>query len=130
MLSQQENFGEAKQTIASLDTLTPETEVQIQGVVTQRVPLLEKGAYELQDGTGDIWVITDAALPEEGTTLVVSGKLQVHELQFQEQDFGELFIQEQISMDLVDIGEIALPQPSTKKRLDLQFLPHKANQKL
>ncbi|MEB3224879.1 MAG: hypothetical protein VKJ86_03650 [Synechococcus sp.] len=127
VLSQQEQG--AQRTIASLGTLTPGVEVKVQGIVTQRVPLLEQGAYEIEDGTGRIWVITESPLPEQGMALAVSGQLQVHELQLQQQDFRELFIQEQTSTDLLDIGEISLPQPPIKEHLDLQFLPHKENQK-
>ncbi|MBV5261686.1 hypothetical protein FLX56_25055 [Synechococcus moorigangaii CMS01] len=125
VLSQQED----QQTITSLETLTSGAEVQIQGTVTQRVPLLEQGAYELEDDTGRIWVITASPLPEEGTTLAVSGQLQRHELQLQQEDFGELFIQEESHFDVVETSEAVPTQVPIKEHLDLQFLPHKEQEK-
>ncbi|WP_201766565.1 hypothetical protein [Picosynechococcus sp. NKBG15041c] len=125
VLSQEED-----QTISALQTLEPGVEVQVEGIVRQRVPLLNQGAYELEDSTGRIWVITTAeALPTEGTSRRVSGRLEFHDVQLQQQNFGEFFIQEADNADFVEQGEISTPQIPIKEHLDFQFLPHKAQQK-
>ncbi len=129
VLSQQENLGTTRQPIASLGAVSPGVEVYVQGTVTQRVPLLNQGAYELQDSTGRIWVITETPLPEPGAKLAIAGQLQFHELQLQQQDFGEFFIQEQAIIDTVEEGTISPPQLPIKEHLDLQFLPHKGHEK-
>jgi hypothetical protein len=125
VLSQQDD-----QAIANLEAFTPGTAVQIEGTVKQSVPLLGRGAYELEDPTGRIWVVTTAeALPKEGMTVRVSGYLQFHDVQLQQQNFGEFFIQEQISVDPLERGEMSPPQIPIQEHLDLQFLPHKNIQK-
>ncbi|SRR5579883_505205 len=70
--------------LLAMDTLTiaaikqspsVNTIVQVKGRVANRAPLLGKTAYELQDGTGSIWVLTTDAAPNPGDTVVIQGKL-------------------------------------------------------
>lgn len=56
--------------------------VYISGKVLQTVPLLQKGAYQIQDSTGIIWILTHAELPEKGTDISLKGKVKFEPLDF------------------------------------------------
>jgi len=49
-------------------------EVLVVGSVTNSFGALGQGAYELQDETGKIWVITQRGVPTKGTRLGAVGK--------------------------------------------------------
>jgi hypothetical protein len=51
-------------------------EVAITGTVTRSVSLLGKGAYEIEDGTGKLWVVSKSGVPREGAKIIVKGKIQ------------------------------------------------------
>jgi hypothetical protein len=69
--------------------------VTVEGVVGDRAPLLDGGAYLLQDETGNIWVISDDGVPEAGESLRVQGTLEQREILINQQDYGERYLQEQ-----------------------------------
>lgn len=71
------------------------SEVTVEGVVGDRAPLLDAGAYLLQDETGEIWVISNDGLPEAGESLQVQGTLEQREILINQQDYGERYLQEQ-----------------------------------
>lgn len=52
-------------------------EVTVHGKVggVTKLPFMEQGTYELNDGTGTIRVVTAKALPAEGATVTVRGKV-------------------------------------------------------
>jgi len=60
-------------------------DVKIAGTVTKtygvNLIIAEAGAYQVDDGTGQIWVITKRSLPSEGTKVglsgTVSGKINI-----------------------------------------------------
>ena len=47
--------------------------VTIQGTVTDSYGLLGNGAYEIDDGTGKIWVIAERAVPARGSHVEAKG---------------------------------------------------------
>jgi hypothetical protein len=47
--------------------------VTIEGVVTDSYGVLGEGAYELDDGTGRIWVIAERAVPARGSRVEAKG---------------------------------------------------------
>mgnify|MGYP005845566451 CR=1 FL=1 len=71
------------------------SEMTVEGVVGDRAPLLDAGAYLLQDETGEIWVISDDGVPEAGESLRVQGTLEQREILINQQDYGERYLQEQ-----------------------------------
>lgn len=129
--------------IAALSSANLGANIYVKGKVTQSAPFLTSGGYEIQDPTGRIWVITQRSLPKIGEEVVIAGQLNFHDLQVQQSNFGELFIQETQTLDpaQVQVNSVAPPaqiappaqfiQPETpkKERLDLQFLPHKEQRK-
>ncbi|MFP4651645.1 MAG: hypothetical protein ACLFM4_04355 [Phormidium sp.] len=85
-------------TVTPIERLSEEalgTEVTVEGLVGDRAPLLDAGAYLLQDETGEIWVISDDGVPEAGESLRVQGTLEQREILINQQDYGERYLQEQ-----------------------------------
>lgn len=51
-------------------------EVGIIGTVTQSYSLLGTGAYEIDDGTGKLWVVSKTGVPREGARVGVKGTIK------------------------------------------------------
>jgi len=51
-------------------------EVGIAGDVTRSFSLLGRGAYEVDDGTGKLWVLSDKGVPLQGARVVVKGTIR------------------------------------------------------
>ena len=51
-------------------------EVTIVGTVTKSYSILGKGAYEIEDGTGKLWVVSEKGVPREGARVGVKGKIR------------------------------------------------------
>ena len=49
--------------------------VTIEGTVTDSYGVLGEGAYELDDGTGKIWVIAERAVPARGSRVQAKGRV-------------------------------------------------------
>ena len=65
--------------------------IYVAGEIIRTIPLVNNGAYQLQDSTGNIWILTTATLPSMGAKISVKGKVQYQELPFSEK---ELYLQE------------------------------------
>jgi hypothetical protein len=51
-------------------------DVALRGRVTNSYGALGQGAYELDDGTGKIWVVTDRGVPARNAEVRTTGRLQ------------------------------------------------------
>jgi len=51
-------------------------EVGIEGQVVRSYSVLGKGAYEVDDGTGKLWVVSDKGVPRTGARVAVKGKIK------------------------------------------------------
>ncbi len=51
-------------------------EVKLRGEVERSYSVLGRGAYELRDHTGTLWVISDRGVPREGTRVEVKGTIR------------------------------------------------------
>ncbi len=51
-------------------------EVAIVGQVTHSYSVLGRGAYQVDDGTGKMWVVSDKGVPREGSRVWVRGKIR------------------------------------------------------
>ncbi len=49
--------------------------VTIEGTVTDSYGVLGEGAYELDDGTGRIWVVTERTVPSRGAKVGAKGRV-------------------------------------------------------
>jgi RPA family protein len=51
-------------------------EVAIVGTVTRSYSVLGKGVYEVEDGTGKLWVASNGGVPREGARILVRGTIR------------------------------------------------------
>jgi hypothetical protein len=51
-------------------------EVAVAGEVTRSYSVLGKGAYEVDDGTGKLWVVSESGVPRDGAKIVVKGTIR------------------------------------------------------
>ncbi len=68
--------------------------VRLVGTVTQRAMFLQGGAYQLQDESGSIWVLTQQPVPEVGDRLSIQGEITYDAIAVQGQELGEVYIDE------------------------------------
>ncbi|HLO49480.1 MAG TPA: DNA-binding protein [Kamptonema sp.] len=74
-----------------------EANVSLKGKVENRVPFLGTGAYQLQDKTGNIWVLTKQGIPQKGELILIKGLVRYKIITIKElggQDLGEVYIEE------------------------------------
>ncbi|NES84062.1 MAG: DNA-binding protein [Moorea sp. SIO2B7] len=104
--------------------------VYLKGKVGNQAPFLRSGAYQLQDSTGSVWVITDQRLPTQGDEVLIEGKVEYQSILVEQQDVGELYVIELKQLEMEKFApEQPQPQPKpTAKPVDDLFLPHKRNQ--
>ena len=65
--------------------------IYIAGKVIRTIPLVNNGAYQIQDSTGIIWVLTTRTLPKVGENISVKGQIRLQELPFAQ---TEIYLQE------------------------------------
>lgn len=104
---------------ASYGNVTPISEVQnnpttnatiyLRGQVTNRAPFLVNGAYKLQDATGTIWIVTNQSVPNVGDEVVIKGQVQFQSIPLAEQEFGEVYVQEQEQVERISRQELRQP---------------------
>ena len=69
--------------------------VYIQGKVEKQVPLIKKWAYQINDSTGKIWVITNQNNVRQGKEIVIKGKVRYQSIPLAGQEFGEVYVEEE-----------------------------------
>ena len=67
----------------------------VQGKVEKRVPLLNRYAYQINDSTGKIWVITNQTGLREGVQVVIKGKVRYQSIPLGNKEYGEVYIDEE-----------------------------------
>ncbi|MFB2892670.1 hypothetical protein ACE1CI_06975 [Aerosakkonemataceae cyanobacterium BLCC-F50] len=69
--------------------------VYLKGNVGKLIPFLEKRAYELEDDTGTITIVTKNPFPKQKQQIVIQGKVLYKSVPAGGQEFGEFYIEEQ-----------------------------------
>jgi hypothetical protein len=69
-------------------------DVALAGTVTDSYGALGTGAYELDDGTGRIWVVSTRGVPSKGTRVGTSGKVRTG-VSFGGRNYGLVLQEEQ-----------------------------------
>jgi hypothetical protein len=88
-------FGVDVSPISALEpTRDQDTTVFVQGKVAALVPLVDWLAYQVQDSTGTIWVLTNQRNVQLADQVLIEGKLRYHSIPVAEQDFGEAYVEE------------------------------------
>ena len=67
--------------------------VYLTGKMVRQAPFLNNAAYQLEDSTGKVWVVTDK-LPTSEQQINIKGKIQYQSLPFAEQELGDFYIVE------------------------------------
>lgn len=93
------NIGDRAGNVTKIGDLKPKqnasTQVYLQGKVIDQAPFLKAGAYQIQDATGKIWIVTNQTLPNVGDTIVIKGKLEFKSIPLGGQELGEVYVEEQ-----------------------------------
>ena len=98
-----------------LQTRPQNTLVTLRGKVQAIAPLVGTSAYQLEDASGKIWVLTsNPNLPKVGDIILIKGQTRYESILVAGQDRGELYIQEQ---------EILERQPLPARPLGTNLLP-------
>ncbi len=99
-----------------LQTKPQNAVVTLRGKVQAIAPLVGNAAYQLEDASGKIWILTsNPELPKVGDILLVKGQTRYELILIAGQDRGELYIQEQ---------EILERQPPPARPLGTNLLPN------
>ena len=68
--------------------------VYLTGKVVHLAPFVDNAAYQIEDATGKIWVITTHPTLKLGQQISIKGKIEHQSLPFAEQELGELYVVE------------------------------------
>ena len=74
--------------------------VYLTGKVVHLAPLLDNAAYQLDDTTGKIWVVTTQNPPEFGQQIEIKGKIEYQSLPFADRELGDFYAIELEQMPL------------------------------
>jgi len=73
--------------------------VRLRGTVGDRAPLLNGQVYQLQDSTGEIWVLTSDTTLETGDQVVIRGRVRYQSISLAGREQGEFYIEELSQLD-------------------------------
>ena len=68
--------------------------VYLTGTVVQIAPLIDNAAYQLEDSTGQVWVVTSHNTPQLGQLIKIEGKIEHQSLPFADRELGDFYIVE------------------------------------
>lgn len=68
--------------------------VYVKGTVEKQAPFLGTGAYQVQDATGTIWVVTQESLPSQGDEVLLKGQVKYQSIPIAGQELGEVYVDE------------------------------------
>ena len=77
----------------------------MQGTVVKSASLLGHGTYQIDDGTGTLWVVSKKGVPRKGARVKVTGKIR----------------------DVVDLGGVIPLPPEVSSGLVMTESKHKAS---
>ncbi|MEO1004359.1 MAG: hypothetical protein AAFW67_00640 [Cyanobacteria bacterium J06638_38] len=87
--------------VAEINDRKLDKTVYLTGKVVQIAPFVEHAAYQIEDATGKIWVVTTQVPPQVGESINLKGQIKYQSLPFAEQELGELY--------LVELEQAAIP---------------------
>jgi hypothetical protein len=68
--------------------------VRLRGTVGDRAPVLNGQVYQLQDSTGEIWVLTSDITLKTGDQVVVRGRVRYQSISLAGREQGEFYVEE------------------------------------
>lgn len=66
--------------------------VYLTGKVTHLAPFIDLAAYQIEDETGNIWVVTSETPPKIDTMITIKGKVEYQSLPFNQQELGGFYL--------------------------------------
>lgn len=75
--------------------------VHLQGKIAAQAPLAGLSAYELQDATGKVWVVTKSAPPAPGTAVKIIGKVRYQRIVLDGREQGSIYVEQEGSAEPV-----------------------------
>ena len=76
--------------------------VYLTGKVVHLAPFVDNAAYQLEDETGKVWVVTTKTPPQKGQKIRIKGRIEYQSLPFAERELGDFY--------LVEIEQLESPQ--------------------
>ncbi len=83
--------------VTPIQKITPQNQdstVYIQGKVEKTAPLIQRKAYQINDSSGKIWVITNQVNFQIGEQVVLKGNVQYQSIPLAGQEYGEIYLEE------------------------------------
>ncbi|NJL41575.1 MAG: hypothetical protein HC840_01790 [Leptolyngbyaceae cyanobacterium RM2_2_4] len=68
--------------------------VRLRGTVGDRAPLLNGQVYQLQDSTGEVWVLTSDTTLKTGEQIVIRGRVRYQSIPLAGREQGEFYVEE------------------------------------
>ncbi len=68
--------------------------VRINGKIINIIPLVGSFAYQVEDNTGKIWVMTEDNPPEIDQEIIINGILTYEDITVEDKSFGEFYVVE------------------------------------
>ncbi|MDP5018793.1 MAG: hypothetical protein NWQ43_16080 [Dolichospermum sp.] len=88
------NIGANVTQIQKITQQNQDTTVYIQGKVEKTAPLIKQKAYQINDSTGKIWVITNQGNFQVGEQVVLKGNVQYQSVPLAGKEYGEIYLEE------------------------------------
>ncbi|MGF1479501.1 MAG: DNA-binding protein [Cyanophyceae cyanobacterium] len=110
--------------VTPIRDLQPQQTVYLQGQVSDRAPFIGSGAYQLQDSTDSVWIVTTEALPNPGETVLIRGQVQYSNLTIEDIDLREIYVIQEERLRSQPTPSESTPSPA--KPVDELFMPHKS----
>lgn len=71
-----------------------ERSISLTGSVIQRLAIVNGWLYQIDDGTGQVWVLTENVAPAVGNNVDVDGVLRYEAIIINEADLGDYYLEE------------------------------------
>ncbi len=88
------NIGANVTQIQKITQKNQDTTVYIQGKVEKIAPLIKQKAYQINDSTGKIWVITNQGNFQVGEQVVFKGNVHYKTVPLAGKEYGEIYLEE------------------------------------
>jgi hypothetical protein len=79
--------------IQKISQKNQDTTIYIQGTVEKTAPLIKKKAYQINDSTGKIWVITNQRNLVIGEQVILKGDVRYKSIPLADQEYGEIYLE-------------------------------------
>ena len=87
------NIGANVTQIQKISRKDDNTTIYIQGKVEKTAPLIKKKAYQINDSTGKIWVITNQRNLGIGEQVILKGDIQYKSIPLDGKEYGEIYLE-------------------------------------